>query len=52
MEKDADAEAEAREGHIVKSSIIVVSIKIIIRTIIIRVPNKQLVHDQKWDIQA
>ena len=36
----------------VKSSKIVVSIKIDIRTIKIRVPNKQLVHDQKWDILA
>ena len=36
----------------VESSKIVVSIKINIRTIKIRVPNKQLVHDQKWDIGA
>ena len=36
----------------VKSSKIVVSIKIGIRTTKIRVPNKQQVHDQKWDIQA
>ena len=31
---------------------IVVSININIITIKIRVPNKQLVYDQKWDIQA
>ena len=36
----------------VKSSKIVVSIKIIIRTIKIKVPKKQLVYDQIWDIQA
>ena len=54
MEADAEAEAEAeaREGHIVKSSKIVVSIKIIIRTIKKIVLNKQLLYDQKWDIQA
>ena len=51
-EVEADAEAEAREVHIVKSSKIVVSIKIIIRTIKIKVLKKQLVYDQKWDIQA
>ena len=49
---EADAEVEVKEGHIVKSSKIVVSIKIIIRTIKIIVPNKQLVYDQKWGIQA
>ena len=36
----------------VKSSKIVVSIKIIIRTIKIKLPKKQLAYDQKWDIQA
>ena len=36
----------------VKFSRIVVSIKIDIQTIKIRVSNKQLVHDQKWDIGA
>ena len=43
---------EAREGHLVKSSKIVVSIKIIILIINTRLPNKQLVHDQKWDIRT
>ncbi len=52
VEANAEVEVEAREGHIVKSSKIVVSIKIIIRIINTRLPNKQLVHDQKWDIQA
>ena len=36
----------------VKSSKMVVSIKIDIQTIKIRVSNKQLVHDQKWDMGA
>ena len=39
---EADAKAEVREGHIVKSSKIVVSKKIIVQTINIIVPNKQL----------
>ena len=43
---------EAREGNIVKSSKIVVSVEINFQTIKIIVPNKQLVYDQKWDIQA
>ena len=36
----------------VKLSRIVVLIKIDIRTIKIRISNKQLVHDQTWDIGA
>ena len=36
----------------VKPSKIVVSIKTDIQIIIKRVSNKQLVHDQKWDIGA
>ena len=36
----------------VQLSRIVVLIKINIRTIKIRVSNKQLVHDQKWDIES
>ena len=36
----------------VKLSKLVVSIKIDIRTIKIRVSNKQQVHDRKWDIGA
>jgi hypothetical protein len=39
-------------NEFVKSSKKVVSIKIKIRNIKIRVPNKQQVHDQKWDIRA